>query len=254
MLVAGGDTVPYGDGVNEGEYENEIAASFMEPIGFNIDKYWASNGKLTNTSLIPALRSGAGFFFCAGHGSPQVWSTHPTEDDINWIDALWLSDMPFIFNLRMLPVCVVGGCHNSQFDCGLPFMISGILESGANYFRWITDKNCLPKMAWVPRCWSWNLVREPMGGTIASVGNTGLGWGSGGYGSADDLDGWITSHFFYYYAQLHNLENCTLGMVHSSTLNGYIDTFNPNNDELDRKTVEQWVLLGDPSLKIGGYA
>ena len=24
-------------------------------------------------------------------------------------------------------------------------------------------------------------------------------------------------------------------------------------DGIDQKTVEQWVLLGDPSLKIGGY-
>ena len=42
-------------------------------------------------------------------------------------------------------------------------------------------------------------------------------------------------------------------MVYSKTITDYIDTFSPNDDELDRKTVEQWVLLGDPSLKIGGY-
>jgi len=26
------------------------------------------------------------------------------------------------------------------------------------------------------------------------------------------------------------------------------------NDRIDCKTIEEWVLLGDPSLKIGGYS
>jgi hypothetical protein len=115
------------------------------------------------------------------------------------------------------------------------------------------DENVYAKNAWVSRCWSWNLVKQRVGGSIATIGNTGLGWGSGGEGSADDLDGWISTHFFDSYAKLQGNDNCTLGMVHSATLTAYIDTFSPNNDELDRKTVEQWVLLGDPTLKIGGY-
>ena len=56
-----------------------------------------------------------------------------------------------------------------------------------------------------------------------------------------------------FYSNLYQSEDCTLGMVHSQTISDYTDTFSPNDDELDRKTVEQWVLLGDPSLKIGGY-
>ena len=253
MLVAGGDTVPYGDGVNEGENENDIAAAFMEPLGFNIDRYWASNGKLTNTSLISAIRQGAGFLYCAGHGSPVVWATHPTKSTA-WIDALFTTDMFLLRNRYKEPVCVVGGCHNSQFDCGIPFLLGGVLELGGEYFIWQDDENVMGKYAWISRCWSWNLVKQRVGGTIASIGNTGLGWGSGGEGSADDLDGWISTHFFDSYAQLQGFDNCTLGMVHSATLTAYVDIFSPNNDELDRKTVEQWVLLGDPSLKIGGYS
>jgi len=63
-----------------------------------------------------------------------------------------------------------------------------------------------------------------------------------------------TTHFFKVYSELQGLGNCTLGMIHSGTINDYITKFNPNKDyhELDRKTVEQWVLLGDPSLIIGG--
>ena len=42
-------------------------------------------------------------------------------------------------------------------------------------------------------------------------------------------------------------------MIHGEAINYYIEKFSPNNDEIDRKTIEQWALLGDPSLRIGGY-
>ncbi len=90
---------------------------------------------------------------------------------------------------------------------------------------------------------------------VATIGNTGLGWGVGGEGCIEGEDGFITSHFFEVYKDcvVADPQNVTLGLVHSQTINLYIETFEPNNDQLDRKTIEQWVLLGDPSLKIGGY-
>jgi hypothetical protein len=164
-------------------------------------------------------------------------------------------DMKLLRNSEKLPICVVGGCHNSQFDVGLPFMLKGILKLRLKYFTWVTDEDCLAKMAWLQNCWSWNLVVQRKGGTIATIGNTGLGWGSVNSQCTSDLDGYITTHFFQVYSELQSLDNCTLGMVHAETINDYVTNFNPNKDyhELDRKTVEQWVLLGDPTLKIGGY-
>ena len=55
-----------------------------------------------------------------------------------------------------------------------------------------------------------------------------------------------------------------LGEVHGQTLSDYVSQFpiywdmdwadHENYPTLvDVKTVQQWVLLGDPSLKIGGY-
>jgi hypothetical protein len=150
---------------------------------------------------------------------------------------------------------VVCGCHNSQFDVALVNMFKGLLKHRLNYFSWIDDEDCFGKLAFLRRCWSWNLVRQKNGGSIATIGNTGLGWGVGGEGSIEGQDGFITSHFFEVYntSFLTDPVNCTLGLVHSQTISLYVQTFEPNNDELDRKTVEQWVLLGDPSLKIGGY-
>jgi len=75
MIVAGGDTVPppYGDeGVYEGEVENELAASYMEPLGFDVYRLWTSNGNLKDyKDMVSAINNGSGFFFCSGHGTLQ---------------------------------------------------------------------------------------------------------------------------------------------------------------------------------------
>jgi len=254
MIVAGGDTVPFGDGIWEGEFENDHAASFMEPLGFNILRYRASDETLDNTSLYPAITEGCGFLFIAGHGSPIVWSTHWPENYSGWIDALLNFDMGRLRNRNKLPICVVGGCHNSMFDVAPIRFLNGILRLGSDFFSWAEDEECFGKFYWIQRCFSWNLVRQRRGGSIASIGNTGLGWGVGGEGSIETGDGYITTHFFEVYSECVDLEDCSLGMVHSQTISDYVKFFHPNQDEIDRKTVEQWVLLGDPSLKIGGYS
>jgi len=255
MILAGGDTVPMGDDtIYEGEVETELGASYMEPLGFEINRLWTSNGKLeSSTDVIEAITDGAGFLYFSGHGNPSVWSTHPPQKK-DWVDALSILQMMRLRNKNKLPICVVGGCHNSEFDVGLPYFIDGI-KHPLKYFSWAEDINCFSKMTWVPRCWSWDLVRLKNGGTIATIGNTGLGWGYGGDACTSRLDGWISSHFFQVYYNLSGLDNCTLGMVHGQTISEYATSFDPNNvgDSTDRKTVEQWALLGDPSLKIGGY-
>jgi hypothetical protein len=55
------------------------------------------------------------------------------------------------------------------------------------------------------------------------------------------------------YANLSQQGVNQLGDIHCETLSKYINHFSANENLLDRKTVEEWVLLGDPSLYIGGY-
>ena len=45
-----------------------------------------------------------------------------------------------------------------------------------------------------------------------------------------------------------------LGMAHSQAIATYINSFDMTDIGAGHtKTVEQWVLLGDPSLMMGGY-
>jgi hypothetical protein len=170
--------------------------------------------------------------------------------------------MKELSNNDMLPITVVGGCHNSLFTVSL-------IPSAMHYYSIIQGRN---NQMWtgiqaVPQCWSWYLVQLPKTGAIATIGNTGLGWGwEGEFCTIGAGDGWISSEFFKQYGEHYGQEeNQTLGQVYQQTLTNYVNIFKDFTlpecwwfpdlgwDAIDAQTVQQWVLLGDPSLQIGGY-
>jgi len=252
MVVIGGDTFNDGGVYYEGEVENQKALDYMD--GFEPVKIWASNrdlgGPVPNPlHILWQVSKGSGFLFFAGHGSPYRWDTYwPDEFGPDAVRAkgLWWYHIPFFFNLQKLPVCVVGGCHNSQFN--------------------ITTGAFLLNESWIyggaPECFSWWLTKKIGGGTIATIGNTGIGYGA--TGNSGDLDGdgindpdcverlggYLETQFFKMYGE-EGID--ILGETWGAAITQYLTVYPPNNYQTDTKTVQQWVLLGDPSLKIGGY-
>jgi len=183
-------------------------------------------------------------------GEGVGWATHPPHDDSTWINGLKVGDMHQFSNKGMYPVCVVGGCHNSQFNVSL----INLLKIYEGYDEWYSY---IYKGEMSPESWSWWIVRMAEGGAIASIGCTGLGYGT--IGDYDDdgipdciqyLGGFIDSEFFRVYAQEGK---DILGEVYGTTITNYVAKFPPMEDKIDAKTVQEWVLMGDPSLKIGGY-
>jgi|GEM_PF-280532 len=252
IICAGGDTVPFSDGICEGEIETSLGASFLDPLGFSSTKLYVSQDTLTPQSVVRELRKGAGFIYLSGHGTPLEWCTHPSSDGDTWIDVYTFKLKP-AFNTYKLPICVVGGCHNSQFDVCTTNFLKGILTHGIQYFFWEDGIECFQKGTWAPSCWSWELVAQKRDGFIAAIGNTGLGWGVGGENCVEYNEGYLTTRFFETYATKQQQGIQQLGLIHCETINQFISHFSANDDLLDRKTVEEWVLLGDPSLMIGGY-
>lgn len=94
------------------------------------------------------------------------------------------------------------------------------------------------------------MISKRNGGAIATIGDTGLGYGYEGNHTLEGLGGWIEPRFFH---TIGIQGKTILGEAHGQAITDYVNTFDVNGDRIDRKTVEQWVLLGDPSLKIGGY-
>ena len=244
------------------------------PSEFEREIIWASNGKYTGQeSIIDAWSEGAGFIFLSGHGSPNVWGDQypgiPGNRQYGSVGSLSVTSLkpwaPFvqipifpmdtINNGERLPIAIIGGCHNSQFNVSVVYAFLDILHVLQNYYFPNLD---LPNFnMWtygtpVPECFSWRPIRNPNGGAIASIGNTGLGYGMPGIDlTTGGGDGWVTIEIFRQYGDL-GIDN--LGLGHQQTLSTYVNTFDMTDMEAGHvKSVQQWVLLGDPTLKIGGY-
>jgi hypothetical protein len=252
MVVIGGDTFDDVASTNyyEGEVVNQKALDYMD--GFEPVKIWCSHRDTGDLVPIPrdiisTVSKGCGFLDFAGHGSPERWNTHwPEGFDEDRVKGLWWWNIPLFHNGKKLPICVVGGCHNSQFNVtATSFLIDALWVYGP-----------------VPECFSWLLTKKIGGGTIATMGNTGLGYGK--VGDNGDLDGdgtddpdcieglggYLETLFFKAYG-VDGYD--ILGETWGQAITQYLITYPGMTYKLDCKTVQQWPILGDPSLKIGGY-
>ncbi len=257
-VVIGGDggspARGYPPGIYEDELECDFVASMLENAGFNIEKLYTSLGSFSSKEdVITAISNGAGFVHMSGHGNPAYWGNFlpdaQTEDEM--IDGLQLKDMNKLTNNEKLPIITVGGCHNAQFNVTMMNIPRGILDYGiGGYF--FHDPYHFYYMDWVPRCFCSWLVFKNDGGAIASIGNTGLGIGYVNEYWNEGLSGWILPRFYDSYV---NQSKSILGEAHDQAITDYITMIgHVNSDSADRKTIEEWMLIGDPSLKIGGYS
>jgi hypothetical protein len=254
LLLVGGDSYVEQAQINEGELICDEAALKMP--GFTPVEVYATQNDINGQTVNNALNQGSGFAYFCGHGSDVSWNTHFfPANDTNWCSGYTIIDMIFLKNKYKLPVTIVGGCHNGQFDISIMKSIKkGLDKKGLKYFlpssRFWYD-------GWAPNCWAWWLTSKIGGGAIATIANTGLG--THGDGDIDNnsiadylevLDGWLELRFL----ELYGKENKDiLGENHGQTITEYLNRFIGNEAKMDVKMVQQWELFGDPSLKIGGY-
>ena len=271
FVVVGGDTFDDVATTNfyEGEEENQKAIDYMS--SFTPIKCWSSNkdtgGLIPEPNdVISSISDGCGFLFFAGHGSPEIWETHwaggpfnraDRTKAINWYHFLSLK------NSEKLPITVVGSCHGSQFNITattcLDYYYNKIMDLlGLDDLKRAPVNTIMP----TPECFTWFLTRVSNGGSLATIGNTGIGYGR--VGNSGDLDGdgiddpdcvealggYIETQFFRAYG-VDNLD--ILGETWGSAVTQYLNVYPGMSGQSDCKTAQQWVLFGDPSLKIGGY-
>jgi hypothetical protein len=258
LVVVAGDSYNDVNHFNEGELIGDKAAELMPD--FKPVRVYASNGDVTRKGINTVINNGCGFAFFCGHGNAISWGTHFPPEGTKWCEYYGVEDMIFLKNREKLPITVVGGCLNAKFDISvMKSAKKGFQKEGLRFFRinplnlggfWrtgILNSNC----------WAWWLTSKIGGGSIATIANTGLG--THGRDDSDNnsvidylevLDGWLELRFL----ELYGMEyRDVLGENHGETLTGYLHRFLGNNDKMDVKMVQQWVLFGDPSLKIGGY-
>ena len=242
----------------EGDIETEVGVRYLEEKDFESIRLTTSDSSFSNQeNVINKINEGQGFVYFAGHGSPMSWANHHPGipggrrnseitglSMINFDMTRPLFPMNTLNNKNKLPIVIIGGCHNSEIDCSF-------LKLFTDPYKVLYGPQVL---SFIPECFAWWLVRLNNGGAIASLGFSSLGYGTYGINNANTLSGWLNGEFFRQYSE-ENID--ILGEVVGESLNSYSSNFAnydcENYMKVHRKTFEAWLLLGDPSLKIGGY-
>jgi len=244
-LGIGGDTFP-GDQWYDGEEGVLKAMEYLEPLGMEFTTLFTSDGTLSEgQDIIDAVSQGCGFLNFEGHGNPMSWANHPPQDGNTWI-GIDATQFMLFQNQGMYPVCVIGGCSNSKFNVSL-----------LNLLKFNNLEAIIAHSDYAPESFGWWIVRAVDKGAIASIGCTSYGYGASGDSDGDGIfdgiqkrGGFIDIEFFRVYAQEGK---DILGETHGTAITNFLLKFPPMTNQIDGKTAEEWVLLGDPSLKIGGY-
>jgi len=228
IILVGGDTFP-GWGGNEGEQKNLITEQIMSD--FTPTKLWTSDGTFSARSLNQAINRGAGFIDYAGHGFEIGVATHPPNND-EWV-PYHTNHLLGAINGYKLPIIFFDACLTAKLDFNFSELIgyaSVNLQLFVNRFSNIASR-LFPTFAWC-------MVKKSNGGAIATIGATRTA-----FGGIDMGCGYISLRFYEAYSTSE-----TVSQMLTKAQNDYI-----TNIPFDLFTVEEFILIGDPSLKIGGY-
>jgi hypothetical protein len=244
MLVAAGDTYPQSQNPNwtgaEGEFYGDEAIQNM--TDFTPTRLYTSDDTFTSKNdIINAMSAGYGFVYLVGHGSPKQWGNH-AYNSTAFIQGPNTNDMWKFRNQDRLPICIVSGCHNCQFDV---------------YLHRVFNKTLRYRQEYIPECWGERSLSTSNGGMVSTIGVTGLGFTKEDKTSFKGGINELERAFFHAYSTNHSLR---LGDVWATAITWYaltypVDAGQPGGSDswIDSKIIASWELLGDPSLQIGGY-
>jgi hypothetical protein len=208
--------------------------------GFNAKKIYATGlfkqgmKFLTVKNINNAIDEGAGFLLFVGHGNYDIamQANFPLCKRIRlpFPRNYNITDCSSLSNGDKLPVSIFLGCNCADFDS-------------------------------VPDPIAWEFIRKENGGTIASIAAT---FGAEGIFSSlfpETYTPHLILDTFKFYSEGMN----TIGDIWSKTIQTYLndpeawslgDDFSMlcwNHKFANILVLEEWILLGDPTLKIGGY-
>jgi len=222
MLLIGGDQYVQSpewdpDKLMEGEIVIDQISEIMS--SFNHIKLCTSDGSFSVRNFNKNINNGVGFIAYSGHGFEYGLGLHLPEDE----DFLSYFT-PFLFGLRNFdkyPIVYLHACLTTKTD----YSFLGI---------------SLP-------CFSWSLVKKSDSGAIAVIGSTRSGYSYTTENGAQEGGSRLMVEFF---------DHFTPGSIVSNVFNDaqkdYLDHVWDDVD--DCITIEEYILIGDPSLKIGGYS
>lgn len=242
IILAGGDTFPPFYGADRDVFEGEITNTYVAQSlpDFQTILLWSSKHSLNAITFNRAINRGAGFLSYAGHGFEHGWGTYKPNA---MRDKMILYYTPFLNLLRnkeKLPIVFFDACLTAKLD----FNIADLDEYYPTLIQFLVKFTRLEydTSVFYP-CFAWSFVKKEGGGAIATIGSTRTAYThvneQGVFGGA----GYLDVSFFKSYE-----DGITAGEMLTLAQNDYI-----GNVGLDYFTIEEFILLGDPSLMVGGY-
>ncbi len=229
MIFIGGNTFRWSPG-NDGEDNNVILMGIMSD--FTPKVIWTSKGNFNRRTISKTITEGAGFFDYSGHGFEHGMGTYtPGGLRMKYYFTPYIKDLT---NGYKLPIMFFDACLTAKID----FVLQDILNYPQYKVFDILAKALKVNTSKRLPCFAWAFLKHEGGGAIATIGATRTA-----YGGVDSGAGKMSIVFFSAYNSSEYL-----GEMMTQAQNAYI-TDVPD----DAFTVEEFMLLGDPSLKIGGY-
>jgi len=213
ILLLGGDTFP-----NHGNIEGEFVTNKVseEMANFSSTFLWTSTNTFNALKINSEVTKGAGFISYSGHGYIHGFGTSPpdVEKRIEYFD--WY--LPGMLNRNRLPIIFFDACLTATLD----YKLLGIIN--------------FPGIAY-------NLVKKPIGGAVAAIGATRVAFTDVDWEGVKGGAGYLNLHFFMNYE-----DGISVSEMLTKSQNDYL-----NYVYKDCITLEEFILIGDPSLKTGGY-
>lgn len=238
IILIGGDTFP-GWSVIEGEVKNKVTKQIMSD--FTPITLWTSDSSFNARAFNKALKNGAGFVDYSGHGFEIGISTHPPDSN-RWI-GYYFYNLFWALNGDKLPVIFFDACLTSKLDFNISEFIMYLPPFNLLSDLGLISSSFLSKFNRLIPTFSWNCVKKKNGGAIATIGATRTAYTHVDESGVHAGAGYLSIKFFGAYKTYDNV-----GKMLTKAQNDYI-----NYAWKDYFTIEEFILIGDPSLKVGGY-
>jgi len=200
-------------------------------------KIFASKGLFNPKNINQILGEGAGFLTYSGHGTPVgifTYSNLAFSSNILFLKIYTSINIKNVNNGDKLPIMFFDACSTARLDYTKQEFRNDNIVLYLYYS--LFDSSELPGN--LISCFAWNMIKHENGGAIATIGSTRIAYSTSTSGAGE-----LLIDFFKAYNN-----DITLGEMLMNAQISFIDE-NP----YDLLTISEFILLGDPSLKIGGY-
>jgi hypothetical protein len=194
---------------------------------------WTSKHNFNMFTINHAINQGAGFVDYSGHGFEHGMGTYRPHGRF-----LRTYITPYVNGLKngyKLPVIFFDACLTAKLD----FVFQDILDYKQYRLFDIAFRLAGVNTSIKLPSYAWYFVKYDRGGAIATIGATRTAFGGEDFGCEK-----LSIEFFSSYERGQKL-----GPMFARAQTTYINEL-PD----DEFTVEEFVLLGDPSLQLGGYS